>query len=47
MSGDFLIWQLPSRAGGEVGKIQRREIKKIKILFTGMVARIEKYFPRS
>jgi 3-oxoacyl-[acyl-carrier-protein] synthase III len=28
MSGDFLIWQLHSRAGGEVGKIQRGELKK-------------------
>ena len=30
MSGDFLIWQLHSRAGGEVGEIQRGELKKNK-----------------
>jgi hypothetical protein len=37
MSGDFLIWQLHSRAGGEVGETQKEGIQKIKLLFTGMV----------
>jgi hypothetical protein len=37
MSGDFLIWQLHSRAGGEVGETQKGGIQKIKLLFTGMV----------
>ena len=38
MSGDFLIWQLHSRAGGEVGEIQRGGgVKKNKNIFTGTV----------
>jgi hypothetical protein len=44
MSGDFLIWQLHSRAGGEVGEIQRGGLKKIKILFTGMVGPYREIF---
>jgi hypothetical protein len=36
MSGDFLIWQLHSRAGGEVGGNSEGGLIKI-ILFTGMV----------
>ena len=35
MSGDLLIWQLHSRAGGEVGgNSEGGGDKKIKILFT-------------
>ena len=45
MSGDFLIWQLHSRAGGEVGGNSEGGLIKIKILFTGMVGPYRKIFP--
>ena len=34
MSGDFLIWQLHSGAGGQVGGNSEGGLKIIKILFT-------------